>query len=285
MPVEVLPMTGKLKSAFTLSAATAALMALQAALGLALQPQYRDIPWIRATWFGNDGVTLLVAVPALAISLALARRGSVRGLLGWLGILGYGAYNYAYYMFGAAINAFMPLYVLLEVLCVVALIVTLTRVDPVAVASSFRPRATTRIVAGYLVFMATGLAFAWLAQWAGHVFAGAKTPIEPEAFKLVAVMDLSVMVTAMGFGGVMLWRRQPWGHVLAPIAAVQGAMYLLVLTVNSGVAIARGFATDLGEVPVWGTACVFTTLAAALLLAAVAPGARSHVREGRLEAS
>jgi hypothetical protein len=37
------------------------LMALQAVLGLLLQGQYRDVPWIAATWFGNDWITLAVA--------------------------------------------------------------------------------------------------------------------------------------------------------------------------------------------------------------------------------
>ena len=39
-------------------------MAVQAALGLAYPAQYVDADWIKLTWFGNDSVTLVVAVTA-----------------------------------------------------------------------------------------------------------------------------------------------------------------------------------------------------------------------------
>ena len=86
-------------------------MVVQSVLGLVFQDQSRDVEWIKATWFGNDWVTLVVAVPLLVIALVMARRGSVPGLLSWLGLVGYAVYNYAYYLFGAALNAFFLLYV------------------------------------------------------------------------------------------------------------------------------------------------------------------------------
>ena len=79
-------------------------MALQASTGLLFESQYRDVDWIRATWFGNDWVTLLVAVPLLFAGLVRAAAGSIRGLLLWLGLIGYALYNYAFYLFGAALN-------------------------------------------------------------------------------------------------------------------------------------------------------------------------------------
>ncbi|HYN06768.1 MAG TPA: hypothetical protein VES67_05225, partial [Vicinamibacterales bacterium] len=36
--------------------------------------------------------------------------------------------------------------------------------------------------------------------------------------------------------------RQPWGFIIAVIAGIQGSLYLLVLSVNSIVAIQRGLA-------------------------------------------
>ena len=103
-----------MKVPYILSAVLAALMVVQSVLGLVFQGQYRDVEWIRATWFGNDWVTLVMVVPLLVASLLLARRGSIRGLLLWLGMLGYGAYNYAYYLLGAALNAFFQLYIVAQ---------------------------------------------------------------------------------------------------------------------------------------------------------------------------
>jgi len=80
-----------------------------------------------------------------------------------------------------------------------------------------------------------------------YVFAGRPTPVEPEAFRIGAALDLSLMVPALTFGGVLLWNRRPWGYVLDSIAGIQAALYLIVLSVNSFVAIRRGLTAAPGE--------------------------------------
>jgi hypothetical protein len=255
-----------MKMPYVLSAWLAALMAAQSLLGRVFQGQYRDVEWIRATWFGNDLVTLLLAVPLLIAALVLLRRGSLRGLILWLGVLGYGAYNYAYYMLGASLNAFLPLYVALLVLSVVTLILVLSRIDVAQVAAGFRVQTPVRIIGGYLVFVAVGLSLVWFGMWAAYIFAGRPTPVEPEAFKLVAALDTSIMVPLMAFGGVLLWRRSAWGGIVAGIAGIQGSLYLLVLSVNAAVAIFSGLVQAPGELPVWGALAVATAVATAVLL-------------------
>jgi hypothetical protein len=154
----------KLRVPYILTGALAGLMTVQSALGLLLRAHYRDVEWIRATWLGNDGLTLIVAVPLLVIARAFARRGSTRGMLAWLGLLGYAAYNYAYYLFGAALNCFFPLYVVTFVVSVVTLILALSAVDAAAVAARFRPTTPVRIIGGYLAFVGLGLAAVWISE-------------------------------------------------------------------------------------------------------------------------
>ena len=69
----------KMRAPYILAAALAALMVVQSVLGLPFQEQYRDAGWIKATWFGNDWVTLAVAVPLLVVALLVARQGSRAG--------------------------------------------------------------------------------------------------------------------------------------------------------------------------------------------------------------
>jgi len=259
-------MSPSIKTPYVLSAWIAALMVAQSVLGRVFQGQYRDVEWIRATWFGNDLVTLLLAVPLLILALVLVRRGSVRGLLLWLGVLGYGAYNYAYYLLGASLNAFLPLYVVLLVLCVVTLILALSRIDVAEVAAGFRAQTPVRTIGGYLVFVAVGLSIVWFGMWAAHIFAGRPTPVAPEAFKLVAALDTSIIVPLMAFGGVLLWRRSPWGGIIAGIAGIQGSMYLLVLSANTAESIFSGRVQAPGELPIWGSLAVATMVATAVLL-------------------
>jgi hypothetical protein len=227
------------------------------------------VGYVGATWFGNDWITLGLAVPLLMVGLFLEQRHSLLGRLVWLGTLGYGAYNYAFYLFGAALNAFFPLYVVIFILSGLALMLVLSRTDVGKVRSRFNARTPVRLVGGYLVFVATGLTVVWLALWALHVFGGQPTPVEPEAFKLVAALDLTVMVPVLAGGGVLLWQRRSWGYIIAAIAGIQGTLYLLILTVNGALLIQQGLAEAPGELPVWGTLTVATGAATALLLANV----------------
>ena len=263
-----------------LTLALAAVMAVQSASGLLLSRHYRDPDWIEAAWFGNDWVTLALGLPLLLSGLAAAARGSPRGELVWLGLLAYAAYNYAFYLFGAALNAFFLLYVASFVLAVTVLIIVLSQLDVAGVAASFASWVPARIIGGSLALIGLTLGAVWIVMWAAYVFAGRATPVEPEAFQVVAALDLALMVPALTVGGMLLWRRIAWGYVIATIASVQGALYLLVLSVSSVVSIRRGLAVAPGELPIWGTLLVATAALAGTLLCGVRrrEGARPTVR-------
>jgi hypothetical protein len=251
---------------YVLTTALTLLMLAQSSLGLLFDDHYRDVPWIKATWFGNDWVTLLAAVPLAIGAPRRAASGSARGLSLWLGVLAYAIYNYAYYLFGAALNVFFPLYVAASVLSVTAFVLTLSRIDPASVAASFGPATPVRLIGGYLTVVGIGLAGVWLAFWAAYVFAARPTPIDPEAFKLVAALDISLMATGLVAGGILLWRQTPWGYPVAAFAGVQATLYLLVLSVNSAIIPYRGSTETSSELPLWSTLAACTATATALLL-------------------
>jgi hypothetical protein len=249
-----------------LSWVVVALMALQSGAGLLFQDIYRDVVWIKAAWFGNDIVTLLVAVPLLATGLVLAGRGSVRGqLLAYAG-LGYAVYNYGYYALGAQLNPLFPLFVLVFVVAMWTLALALADADVPGIAAAFAPKTPVRSVAGYMAFTGVGLAIAWIAQWAAYIFGGTVPSIGEGPFRLVAAMDLSLMVPIFTVGAVLLWRRCDWGFVLAAIAIIQGAAYTLVLTVSSYVGGTRGVVGAMEQVPVWAVWTAAGVAAAVALL-------------------
>ena len=256
-----------MKAACKLTMAVGGLMLVQSAFGLLFREQYRDVEWIAATWFGNDWATLAIALPLLAAGLTWTRRGSVRGLLLWLGTLAYAVYNYAYYLFGAALNAFFPLYVAALIGAALALILALFAISPSEISGRFERNTPVRLIGGYFICVGVTLAGIWLGMWAAHVFAGRPTPIAPEAFKLVAALDTVLMVPALAGGGVLLWRRNAWGYVIAAIAGVQSSLYLLVLSINSIVFVARDLADWPGEIPLWTSLAAATSAATALLFA------------------
>lgn len=236
-----------------LSVAVAVLMAAQSAVGLLFPSLYRDVEWITAAWYGNDLVTLAVAVPLLAWSLLKIRNGSRRAELVWYSMLGFAVYNYAYYLFGATLNWFFPLYVVLFTLPLFVLILALGRLDAVRLAADFSTTTTARLrwVGGYMIFTGAGLTLAWLGQWAAYMATGSEPAIGTEAFQLVAAMDLSFMVPWFVVGAVLLLKRRSWGYVIAPIIVIKGATYTLVLTTTSIVAATRGVEGALEQIPIW----------------------------------
>lgn len=245
---------------FRLTIAVAVSMLLQSSLGLLYRAHYRDVDWIAAAWLGNDAVTLAVALPLLATGAVQAHRRSARGLLLWLGTLGYALYNYAYYLFGAALNVFFPLYLGALITAALALILALSSIAPADVARRWDGRTPVRLIGGYFACVGTSLAAIWLAMWGSYIFAGRPTPVETETFKLIAALDTSVMAPALAIGGVLLWRRHAWGYVVSSIAGVQASLYLLVLSVNSLTAASREF-------PLWCVLALTTSAATSLLLA------------------
>ena len=80
--------------------------------------------------------------------------------------------------------------------------------------------------------MAFGLSCVWFGMWAAYIFADHPAPGGPGAFQLVAALDLTMMVPALAIAGILLWRRRSWGYVLATMASIQGALYLLVLVLG-----------------------------------------------------
>lgn len=241
-------------SAYRLSVAVAALAAAAAAAGLAVDGLYRDNAFVAAGWRGNDWVTLVVAVPALAGLARLARRGDPRGQLVWLGALDAVLYNFAFYLFGSALNRLFVVYAAIVALALAALLAALVRVDPAALGTRVRWGWATRAAAGFALVVAAGLGVAELAQVLGYAVGGA-LPVVVERTghptHVVAALDLTLVVPYLILGGALLWRRRPWGVVVASVLLVKGAIYMLALVGTTLSIMAAGFPEAAAELPLW----------------------------------
>ncbi|MBM4779610.1 MAG: hypothetical protein GQE15_18045 [Archangiaceae bacterium] len=245
----------------------AGLMLVQSASGFFVPSLYRDEQaWILAAWRGNDAVTAFVAVPALVFATWRARQGSTRWLLLALGLLWFCFYNDAYYLFGAALGVSFPLYVLLMLTCSVTLIVSFHRVDSTRIAATFGPRVPARVLGGALVLVGALLVVVWFAQWAAYVTTGKVVNLTPDAIRLIATMDTTVIAPTLIIGGALLWRRRPWGFVVAVLGGVLGGTYALVLTASTVVGLREGLPGMAEQLPLWvGLAAVLLAVTAVLL--------------------
>lgn len=230
---EIMTENGKLRATYLLAGIAGVLMLVQSATGMLFFGIYRDQEFALEAWRLNDPITFFIAFPLVVVSLGLAVRGSLRGHLLLLGGLQYALYNYAFYLFGAALNVHFLLYVALLVVSALALITGLSPLKMATIGKSMSPRMPVKLIASYMAIWASILGIAWIGQSLSFAFTGQIPGLGDDPFRLIAALDLSLVVTPVALGAVWLWKRRGWGLVLAVVLNVKGVVYSTLLVIGS----------------------------------------------------
>lgn len=247
-----------------LRSVVALLAALASIVGLLRPEIYRDPEVIAKAWQPNDAVTLLVAVPLLLWSSDRARNGSARGRLVELGALHYMLYDYAFYVFGAELNVLFLVYAAIVMTAGWSIVLALREIDLGTV-----PRHRARGVAAWMLFVAAGLTATWIAQWMvamTRTTAPGRFDATPEFIRVVAAVDLTLMVALLVPAAMLLRRRKVWGTVLGAMLGVSGALYNLVLAGGTLVQIRMGLAGARPMLALWIALAAGSAIAAYRLL-------------------
>lgn len=216
--------------AFVLSCVVAAIMTVASVYALFAWRSVYDgaDPKLVPLLVGQDALNLLVALPMLLVSLLLARRGSLIGMLLWPGALFYIAYDYGYYVLGAPYNAFFLPYIALVTVSLYGAALAVASVDRSAVRDRVASAIPARTVGGFLAGIAILFTLLWTALNVSTLASG--NLVDP-VVRVVTVMDLVLQLPALFVVGVLLWRGEPFGYVAAPGLLLQAATYLAGLSV------------------------------------------------------
>ena len=269
-----------------LSVLVTLLLTVSSLAGLLVPGLYRDPDAVVAMLRGNDLVTLTLAVPLLVWSLVAERLGSLRAQLVRAGMLAYCVYSFATVVFGTAFNALFLLHVALFSLSIAALVLSLVAMDVEGVARGVSPRTPLRPVAVLLGLLGAGLG----GMWMYYALRFALTREPPEESQLVLpvaslhlayVLDLALLVPGYLVAAVALWRRAPWGYVVATVLLTSGTLqqlqYMTALLVQRAAGVPGAVAYDPAE--------PFITLAfvaaAAVLLRGLRTGGGALTPPGR----
>jgi len=215
-----------------LTAPIAVLVAIAAGVGLFIEGLYRDPSSLVAQAMGQDVVTLVVALPALVISAFLASRGSARGRLVWLGVLGYVVYTYLTYAFGIRFNSLFLVYVALLGCSLYALIGGLATTDFEALKVRFTQKTPVKAASVFLAVVAILFYFVWLSEAVPAVLLGEvpQSVVEDGTpTNVVHVVDMAWLLPGMLLTAVWLWRERAIGYALA--GALLTLLALLVLAI------------------------------------------------------
>lgn len=240
------------------------------AAGLLVDGVYTGPESTAATLRAWDLVHVVLVVPTLVLATVLSRRGSELGELSLAGLGAYVVYTYAYYLFGTGFNDLFLLHVAVFGTALWLLVLTLVGLDPDELANRFRAQTPVRVVGSILALLAVSLGGLWV-YWAldnavtGDVPAGSQLIETDLVVHLGMALDLAVLVPLYAAAAVLLWRRMPWGYVLAVLALVPGILhqltYLVAMPFQVAADVPGAVSTDPAE-PV----IVLLYLAAGILL-------------------
>ena len=265
-----LPLTRDLGLVCRLTDATATLLVASSIAGLLYGPGgwwYDPDPATLPAFLGQDVMTLIVGMPLLLGSSFLARRGSLRALLCWMGAFFYIAYSYYFYVIGGRFNAFFPIYIAIVSMGVYGALALFFALDLAQLPARFnRPPLT--LISTFFIVTALSFAGLWLSAVDTHLMAG--TQLDTVS-RVVMAIDGVVLLPLLFYGGRALARRDPVGYALGGLLLVKVTATFLTLIVNTVIAGQWGraadglqtFAYSVGFVAaltllVWFMACVTT---------------------------
>ena len=230
-----------------LSVLACALMAVASAGGILLKSVYaRETASWAAQGVAQDILNLAVAIPALLVSAWLLRRGSVRALLVWLGLLVYVIYSYLMYSFGVHFGTMFPVYVATLGVAFFTFFGSLLSVDRAGLAADFPPDMKIKPAAAYLMFSGVAFSALWLSDIVRALAAGMDPAGLAEAglpVNFVHVEDLGFILPGMIVTGILLWKRKPAGHLFAVPLMVFSAVMGMGIFSMFAVMARRGLGT------------------------------------------
>lgn len=215
-----LPVRYSLTPAYVLSMVIALFMTAAAAAGILLRADVYPTEELLKSFFPNDIANLVIGVPILVVSMWLARRGKLIGLLCWPGALLYGFYNSVVPLLGLPYGVLFLPYLILTTLTAYTMIILVAAIDGEAVEQRYDgpvPARTAGAVVGiFAILFALRVIGLVIRAFIHH------TTVDPQEIPLM-ITDFLV-TPAWLIGGIMLWRRHPLGYVVGPGLLFQAAM-------------------------------------------------------------
>jgi hypothetical protein len=215
-----------------------------------------DTVFFSAGFKGMDAVTLAVTLPLLAAAFGLYRRGSLRGGLMLIGVLGMLLYTGASLTFSAAFDRLFLLYTAQFSASLWAVGAALAAFDSQALAARLSPGLPLRGLAIFLFGAGLGTLFLWLSELIGPAVTGEPPAhLGPYTTLFTHGFDIAIITPAAVLAGFCLLRRRPLGLLLAaPIlvmSILNGVMVLASTTFQAWAGIIFRAGVYVGLVGLW----------------------------------
>jgi hypothetical protein len=240
---------------------------------------------------GTALVMLLLGVPVLAMSMALAWAGSARAVLCWLGAAAFVFCNSVLFLFATPFNRLFLLDVAMLALAAWSAGVLLCQTGVAGLGRRLREKAPVRGVAVYVWVIAALNALAWLSRIVPALAAGGQAgflrgtglPTSP-----VYVQDLALWLPLTVVAAAWLWRRSAWGFLII------GATLVMWVLESASIAVDQWYghaadpaspATSAAVTPVFAMLALIGLVPAYYLFRSMRSGTPGHSVVGRIPAA
>lgn len=204
-----LPVTCSLALVYAFSLAIALLMAGAAVTGLVFRESIYAGSALVLFLVPTDLVTLAVVLPVLLVSMWLARRGKLVGLLLWPGALLYALYIYIVYTISVPFGVLFLPYLALVTLSAYTTIGLVASIDADAVRDRLAGAVPARAAGAVLAILAA----LFIGMQVVQVIAALATQAPLGDVDLPPfIADTVVLAPTWLAGGILLWRRRPLGY-------------------------------------------------------------------------
>ncbi len=182
------------------------------------QGLYRNDASFKAPIFrGTDAATLFVCVPLLLLAIVLDRRAGLRSRLFLTSILVYFLYNSASLALGASYNDLLLIYIGSASASLFAFVLGFRSIDLQELEAQTSTRMPRRWISGFLFLAGLSLVI-WLVDILTALSQGTVPPtLDHYTTEVTYMLDLAVILPSAILAGVLAWRREPLGTLLASI--------------------------------------------------------------------
>lgn len=215
---------------------------------------------------GTDIVTLVIALPLLALSLLGVRRGSLRWQLVLTGALVYFLYVSASVAVGAAFNPAFLVYVVAFGASLWGFILAIGGVDRGRLTAAV-PLLPRRAAAVLMIVSGVVTAVIWVGPvLIAQVQGTAPARLDGYTTLVTVAIDCAVIAPAAITAGVLIWRRRCWGYLMAVPLLMLLALLAPLITAQTISQLSAGVSMTPGEIvgPVAGFAVLALSAVAVL---------------------
>jgi len=226
-PSTNLPIKGKLVSMYVSSSLIAVLMTVVSLVGLRDRTLFYPTDELVQTFVPNDVVNLLIGLPTLLVSMWLAWRGRLVGLLCWTGALFFVFYNYLAYVFAVPLYWALLVYLMLVALSGYTLLGLIAKIDGKVAQLKLRGAVPEKFAGGVLA----GLGSLFLLRVIAIVVQATTRGSSISQTELAVSMSDFLITPAWIIVGILLWRRKELGYVAGLGMLFQGSMLFIALII------------------------------------------------------